>query len=130
MVNADKNKTFSHPGTQWWLSTFTLTFFPFVQKAQACLYQRRGCTLQVKGGDDDLWGKQEKFHPELRVKLNKLLKKKVDFVVAFVPTEDGPGLDTGSKWAAYHFKFLQKPAAKSQLVLRREQKIKQNATNK
>lgn len=69
-----------------------ITFFPFVQKAQACLYQRRGCTLQVKDGDDDLRGKQEKFHPELRVKLNKLLKKKVDFVVAFVPTEDGPGL--------------------------------------
>lgn len=84
-----------------------ITLFPFVQKAQACLYQRCGCTLQVKGGDDDLRGKQEKFHPELRVKLNKLLKKKVDFVVAFVPTEDGPELpqpalgmsvkDTGSE---------------------------------
>lgn len=84
-----------------------ITFFPYVLKAQARLYQRRGCTLQVKGGDDDLRGKQEKFHPELWVKLNKLLKKKVDFVVAFVPTEDGPGLpqsalgmpveDTGSE---------------------------------
>lgn len=67
-------------------------FFPFVQKALARLCERRGCILQVKGADDDLRGKQEKFHPELRVKLNKLLKKKVDFVVAFVPTEDAPGL--------------------------------------